>query len=797
MINKSNIQNYSIAAVWENNPKQYAEKVANHYSDWLRRKVYELTGEYPPVSSGELQADTVLLHILNSNGAVGKIYFDGGKLVICGGRPYALAGALNHFVKLLGEGFEFGEDFYFEQEFDRAEVIEGLYPEIPNVLANPKAHRPVPTEFPMGEGGHRGEDGLVYYPMPEDAATKLSRLSGGKVIMTADELLACPVTSEGMGIYGEWSFVDVNDAPFKKAVYVNTTVLPDIEWKMNIRFYPDVEGFGKLFEDGDVMLAKIYVKLLSGGDIASGTGKVSFSFSKFWQSKRKGNGSSITTLPSDEWLVYYLPIQTTHDYIADRFVFDICPSFNIQEVFLGGFELVNFGKKYTLDDMPSTTPVYKGADEGAQWRKDALARIEKHRKGDITVIVKDSDGKAVEGAAVSLGMYEHEFNIGLNISHFTPLTRDPSPEKYRQGIVENYNSYGTGHMHRRTEDGSKQIEYDAVESCYMWAKENGCAKQLKGHALMWDMESCSTEVGENGEYISPIDYYYSNYILKNDWEGLDRDVEKHIKWLSERFPYITQWDVSNEDSSRNNGTRDWAVYKRAYIPYLRERYGDEYAEAHQYDYLINWYRYARKYFPKASLTLNDIYDAKLLKFEGVQLPFLRWAVEHLDFDAIGYQGHEGYNTDPEEVVALLDRLSEYGKAIHITEYDTNSTGGLSVTVDGDYQANLVRDTAIAYFACERVDTLYLWWQKDFHLGQINGVLMYNYDMSLKKSGMMLRELFYKHWWTNAEGRTDKCGEYSTRGFYGDYTVTVTKDGKTVSFDIPCHRGEDNTIVVTI
>ncbi len=796
MISKSNIANYSITSVWEGNKKPYAPEIAKHYAEWLQRKVFEMTGSMS-VISGELQAPAVLLHISNKNGAVGKIYFEDGKLVICGGRPYELAGALNHFVKLLGEDFEFTNDFYFEQEFTSAEEILGLYPEVPDVLPYPSAHRPVPTEFPLGEGGHRGKDGLAYYPMPEDASTKLARLSGGRVVMTADEFLSTPVTDEGMGAYGEWSFVDVDDAPFGKAVHINTEKIPDIEWKMNVRFNPDVEQFGKLFEDGDVMLAKVYVKLLSGGDVATGTGKVNFSFGKHWQSKRKGRGSAITTFPSDEWQAYHLPIQTTHDYIADRFVFDICPSFNIQEVLIGGFELVNFGKKYTLDDMPSTTSVYKGADENAQWRKDALARIEKHRKGDIRIIVKDKDGRVVDGADVKLQMYEHEFDIGLNISHYYPMTSNPDPRAFRESIVENFNAYGTGHMHRKTEDEGRQLEYDVVESCYMWAKRNGCCRQLKGHALMWDTEPCPIRPDPvSGEYLSPIDYYYDKYIAKNDWDGLDRDVEKHMAWLSKRFPYMTQWDVSNEDSSRNSGSRDWSVLKRAYIPYLKEKYGEEYANEHQYDYLINWYKYARKYFPKADLVVNDIFDAKLLKYEGIQIPFLDWAVEHLDFDAIGYQGHEGYHTDPEQVVGLLDKLASYGKEVHITEYNTKATGSLSVDLDGDYQANLVRDTLIAYFACEKVNSLYFWWHKDIH-PEISGLIMYYYDHRIKKSGLMMQDLFYNKWWTNESGKTDVCGEYNTRGFYGDYTVTVTKDGKEVSFDTPCHRGKDNTIVVTI
>ncbi len=799
-LNKNNISNFSIVSSWESNPKPYAPEIAEFYAKWLQNKIKDMTG-YIPVISNTTGFAQIVISISTNNGPAGRMFFDGDNFVICGGRPFAVAGALCEFAELLESGFEFTQNYKFEKEFKAAKIIDGLYPEIPNELPSQNAHRPVPTTFGIGKDGHYGADGLAYYPMPESAEEKISKLTGGKVIMTADELFACPMTDEGMEVYGNWHFVDVKDADFKRAVYVNTTKTPDIDWKMNIRFYPDVEKFGKLFEDGDVMLAKICVKLISGGDIASGTGKVNFGFGKYWQSKRQGRAYSISTLPSDEWLEFFLPIQTTHDYIADKFVFDICPSLCVQEVLLGGFELVNYGKAYTMEDMPSTTTVYKGAVEDAQWRKDALEKIQRIRRGDINVLVKDADGNPVRDANVKLNMYEHELDIGLNISHYYLMTSISGPKAFRETVVENFNSYGTGHMHRKTADENMQLEYDVCESSYLWARLNGCSQQLKGHALMWDTDKSSKIPADDGEYLSPIDYYYEQYITKNDWEGLDRDVERHMKYLGERFPYMTQWDVSNEDSSRNAGSRDWSVLKKAYIPYLEEKYGQEYAKEHEYDYLINWYKYARKYFPNADLVINDIFDAKLLKFDNIQVPFLDWADKHLDFDAIGYQGHEGYNTDPEQVIELLNKLAKYGRPIHITEYDTNSTGGLSIhsgtpetEAAENYQANLVRDTLIAYFACENVESLYLWWHLDI---RPSGRVLYKIDNTLKKSGMMLQDLFYNKWWTNAAGVTDSTGKYTEKGFFGAYTITVEKDGRCASVDAWCKKGQDNTIEITL
>ncbi len=49
---------------------------------------------------------------------------------------------------------------------------------------------------------------------------------------------------------------------------------------------------------------------------------------------------------------------------------------------------------------------------------------------------------------------------------------------------------------------------------------------------------------------------------------------------------------------------------------------------------------------------------------------------------------------------------------------------------------------------------------------------------MKPSGKAWTDLVCGDWWTTSEGKTGKAGEYSTRGFLGDYEITVTANGKT-------------------
>jgi hypothetical protein len=52
--------------------------------------------------------------------------------------------------------------------------------------------------------------------------------------------------------------------------------------------------------------------------------------------------------------------------------------------------------------------------------------------------------------------------------------------------------------------------------------------------------------------------------------------------------------------------------------------------------------------------------------------------------------------------------------------------------------------------------------------------MWDKDWNLLPHGKVWVDLTTKTWWTNAEGSLDKQGVYQTRGFYGDYDVTVSQ-----------------------
>ncbi|MNC62347.1 hypothetical protein D3C75_1123610 [compost metagenome] len=73
----------------------------------------------------------------------------------------------------------------------------------------------------------------------------------------------------------------------------------------------------------------------------------------------------------------------------------------------------------------------------------------------------------------------------------------------------------------------------------------------------------------------------------------------------------------------------------------------------------------------------------------------------------------------------------------------------------------------------------------------------NSDWTLKASGGQYLDLVYNKWWTDESGATEADGTYSTRGFYGDYDVTVTVNGTAKTVQFPVYKGQPNTIEVML
>ena len=74
--------------------------------------------------------------------------------------------------------------------------------------------------------------------------------------------------------------------------------------------------------------------------------------------------------------------------------------------------------------------------------------------------------------------------------------------------------------------------------------------------------------------------------------------------------------------------------------------------------------------------------------------------------------------------------------------------------------------------------------------------MFALDWREKPSLDVYRDLVFNQWWTDENKTTDTQGNIQTRGFLGDYTLTITANGKTMTRTTSlAHEGNTLTIVM--
>ncbi len=621
---------------------------------------------------------------------------------------------------------------------------------VPNVLEHPGDHRPVPTEFEKS----KDYNDLYFFPMAADSDVTFASLTGGEVILGNDALFYEGATTEGKGKYGTIETVDVSGMPFDKALRFTTTEVPSGKSAFNYRIYPDDFEAFKSYKDYDMCIAKFYVRNVEGGDFDAKTNRIYTYFcEKSFNTKVPGDNRPYRTIDfGSEWKAAYVPVQLTHAYGQYGYIFSLNPVYYTGIIEVGGFELINYGDKYDYADMPVMNSYYKGSEEDAQWRKEAFERIDKYRKGDFNITVKDKDGNIIPNAKINLDMYEHEFAFSAAVSD--GLITKP---QYQKAMVENFNHLGAeGHFHRRDVNEDENTYFKNAEAFIDFGKNNGINRGVHGHALLWDNSI-------TGTYLSAYkDVYQDEALLKSE-------LRKHFEYMANRFgDDVTVWDVSNEDGSRIGGPT--CTFKNLY--------GKE--------FLVDLYDWARELFPNATLMITD-------GGFNYKRDFSDWAVETLKPDMLGVQGHAGYAAIPENTIeTLFDYYDRYGLEMKITEFDSSN-----IKEDLNYQGNIARDMLIAYFSVPYVNMIQLWgfWDSSSKSGSPR--LMYKNDWTIKPGGLVYQDLVYNKWWTREEGTTDNNGKYSVRGFYGDYDIKINANGKDYLLSIPLYKDSINDVEIIL
>ena len=180
--------------------------------------------------------------------------------------------------------------------------------------------------------------------------------------------------------------------------------------------------------------------------------------------------------------------------------------------------------------------------------------------------------------------------------------------------------------------------------------------------------------------------------------------------------------------------------------------------------------------------------------------------EGLPYEMLFYQGHSyDHENDVQDNARRLSKFAEvfdrytyeYGKQFGITEFSNYAE-------TQEHQADFTRDTLITAFSHPGCESFYIFWPSDVYSGGTASATagcapLYDEKFKEKLGLNQWYDLLYNKWWTrDAITTTDTEGRGQVRGFYGDYDVTVTVDGKEVKTEMAAfHKGYENELTIVL
>jgi endo-1,4-beta-xylanase len=417
-----------------------------------------------------------------------------------------------------------------------------------------------------------------------------------------------------------------------------------------------------------------------------------------------------------------------------------------QIVEIGGIELVNYGTRKKVADLPFTKLGYAGNESNAAWRKAAEARIEKIRKGNLTVVVRDKAGKPVRGAQVAVRMRKHAFLFGTAVNATALSSQRLSAEnlaKYKQEIVRLFN-FAVMENEMKWPQWSRVESRPATMAAVDWLRDSGL--KVRGHNLVWpSWNNTNVQAARDA---------------RGDPAALAKVITDHIVEATTAFRgRLVDWDVINETFT-NHDFMD-----------ILGRHA-----------MVDWFNAARAGDPAAKLYINDfnILEGEDKAHQDDYAATIQYLIEQgAPVDGIGLQCHFPARVTPiDDLMRRFERFAAFGKELEITEFDID-------TSDEATQADYTRDFMTAAFSQPSVKAFVMWGFWEGAHWKPRGAMLRR-DWSLKPNGEAYEDLVFKRWWTNADGKTAASGTFTTRGFLGDYEIEVKAGGKskTVPASLP-------------
>ena len=466
------------------------------------------------------------------------------------------------------------------------------------------------------------------------------------------------------------------------------------------------------------------------------------------------NFTTLTYQPialNSSWQHFVVNTTLTADFAQEGLQAMFNVGFAPQAIQVGAIKWTNLTAATDAADLPSLAPptTYLGRDATDVWRSAADDRIALERQSTLTVNVVDTAGHPVDGAAVSLRQTQHSFIFGSAIDGVNNLlspTGGPDALKYQSEIKRLFNGV-------TIENSLKWPSFLADRqrgiNAANWVTNNGL--MLRGHNVVWPSR---------------------NNMPSSIWEQYDSINSTQGATAAANYLRTTiQARIQDAIGTFANQAREWDVVNEPYDNHdVMDILGNQ--------TLIDWFLQARQVDPDVQRVLND-YDifARNGNNTAHRASYDGWLTQLKAANAIERMGEQSHYSDSNLTdIAVLAQLfqsyqSQFNLPIAITEFDVESP---SVQLQADY----LRDYMTMAFSQGKVDQFVHWgfWSPS-HWKPSSA--MYNADFSIRPNGQAYEDLVFGSWWTDTRG-TSRSGAYTTDVFEGNYVVTVTLGGQTVT-----------------
>lgn len=452
--------------------------------------------------------------------------------------------------------------------------------------------------------------------------------------------------------------------------------------------------------------------------------------------------SNVTTVGTD-WKDYLFASTAGRSFDAGEAALVFYLGYAPGEVEFRDIEVTNVGST-PLSQFKQTVDYYGSAPNPGTWRPAAEERIERYRKGDLTVNVMDANGRPIPNAVVKAEMTRHEFRFGTAGPAARIVAEDEDSQKYRATLQRLFNTFTFENDLKWPQNLSEENNARA-DRAIAWLRSQNF--DIRGHVLVWGSQQ-----------------NMPSGLMALDKDALWARVEDRIRTAATHYKgKLYCWDVVNE-----------AVTERE----LWDKVGwEKMAEA---------FRLTRNIDPGVKLAYNDYNITEEAtagqghKQQAIEI-VKRLIADGAPIDVFGVQGHVGVPITPTaRVIEILQEVAALGLKVEVTEYDLG-------VHDDEVHAQHMAEFLTACFSVPEVEAFIMWgfWEAQ-HWRAHEGGAMFRRDWTERPAVKAYEDLVKGKWWSRESGRTDADGSATFRVFGGDYRVEVEVNGarRTIPVKVP-------------